>query len=754
MEGKQFRARIRVILLALLAMFSTFGGILYNLQYVHGADYLDQSTRRIVQAETVEAVRGQILDRYGRVLVDNRTSYQVRLDSNRLGTAQTRNETVLALIRLAQAAGITWNDSLPISTEAPFVYTLDAASKTARNNLAALMEEARWKDGQVTVLLGRLETQEAAASVQPVQEENPLTTALEEAAGGFLLDRVHTWYDLDGMVGDNEQVPLSAPAADLLGQMRKTFSVDEDLPPEEARALLGVLYELALRTYDIDRSGSYIFAQDVDMDFIAAVKEHGLVGVEIQAVSVRAYNTTYAAHLLGRVGPMDRDEWQGTETTTGYRDIEGYHMNDSVGKDGIELAFESELKGTAGRKLVERNTSGKIVGETWETEPKPGNNVILTLDIRLQEALERSMAQRIPTLSEQVRGGAGVVINVKDGGVMAMASYPTFDFSIYQDTAAYKAASQDPLTPFLNRATQGLYSPGSTFKMIMGVAGLQEGIVTPSQKILDTGSFQYPKGEFYPYGNYHPQCWIYRQYGGYHGAVNLSEALRDSCNIYFYTVGDKLHIDRLNQYAALFGLGKRTGIELPDKAGMVAGPETSKALKQNWEDGNLLSASIGQGNTQCTPLQLANYIATLVNGGNHYGAHLMKTIKSGDFSQVVERYDAQPLDQIGISEEHLEAVKRGMYMVAHESSVARYFRDLPVEVGAKTGSAQVAANLETNAVFVCFAPYDDPEIAIALVAERGGAGGELAAVAADVLASYFATAGTLEAVGGENTLLR
>lgn len=754
MDGKQFHSRMRVVLLLLAVLLLLFVGVLYNLQYVHGADYLDQSTRKIAETETVEAVRGQILDRYGRVLVDNRTIYQVTLNTSLMGDVQGRNETVLSLIRLCREAGVAWTDTLPISSSAPFVYTLDAATQVQRSYLVRMMESAGWTDGQVTVLVNRLANQSAAASAdpQPHESRSSLERALDEAAGGNLLDRVQTWYDLDGMVGDNEQVPLSAPADSLLEQMRKSFKVDGSVSPEDGRALVGVLYELNLRARDINRSGSYIFARDVNMDFISAVKEHGLSGVEIGAVSERSYSTAYAAHLLGRVGQMDSDEWALYK-----QDEQGrYGMNDSVGKDGLERAFETYLKGTAGKKVVERSTSGKIVNETWESEPSPGSNIISTIDIQLQTALEDSLAQRVPGLTDKVEGAAGVVIDVSNGEVLSMASYPTFDLAtIYQDTAAYNAALVDPLTPFLNRATHGLYSPGSTFKMITGAAALQEGLTTPGERIRDTGLFQYPKGQHYPYGDYHPGCWYYLQYRGTHGLEDMAHAIKDSCNIYFYTLGDRLGIPKLDEYAAMFGLGQSTGIELPEKIGMVAGPGTSERLNQDWYDGLLLSASIGQGNTLCTPLQLANYIATLVNGGNRYPAHLLKTVKSSDYSQVVLENQPEPLDTINISAQNMETVKAGMYLMAQEGSVAKYFKDLNVEVGAKTGTAQVGvANTEANAVFVCFAPYDDPEIAIALVAEHGGSGTELAAVAADVLSAYFSASDTLEAPGSENTLLR
>ena len=750
MDGKQFHSRIRVVLLLLAVLLFLFVGVLYNLQYVHGADYLEQSVRKIAETQTVEAARGQILDRYGRVLVDNRTTYQVTLNTSSMGDVQQRNETILSLIQLCREAGITWVDTLPISSQAPYVYTLESASTTQRGYLQSLMNVMGWKDGQVTVLVERLKNQAtvSASTQQEVEEKSALEQALEESVGGYLLDEVHTWYDLDGMVGDNEDVPLSASAESLLSQMRKSYEVDESVSDEDARALVGVLYELSLRSRDVNRSGSYIFAQDVDMDFIAAVKEHGLTGVEIEPVSTRTYNTTYAAHLLGSVGPIYKAEWYGTEDTPGYNTKEGYNMNDTVGKSGVELTFESYLKGTAGEKTIERNTEGKVVNEIWTTEPEPGNNVVLTLDLRLQEVLENSLAQRVPGLTDKVEGAAGVVVNMQ-GEVLAMASYPTYDLS-------NPSASQSELySPQFNRATNGLYSPGSTFKMITGVAALQEGLTTPSERILDTGTFQYPSGEHYPYGDYHPSCWYWLQYRGRHGYEDMAHAIMDSCNIYFFTMGDRLGITKLGEYASMFGLGQPTGIELPEKTGYVAGKETSENLGQTWYDGLLLSAAIGQGNTLCTPLQLANYIATLVNGGTRYSAHLLKAVKSSDYTQVLEETQPEALDTIDISQENLEAVKQGMYLLATEGSVAKYFDDLPVTVGAKTGTAQVgSATTEANAVFVCFAPYEDPEIAVALVAEHGGSGTELAAIAADIITAYFTASDTMEAVSTENTLIR
>jgi len=698
MEAKRFHRRLAGVLVVLLALLLLFVWQLYQLQIVHGAEHRAQSVRKITKTETVEAARGEILDRYGRVLVSNRTSYQVTLDTGVMGREVERNANLLALLSICREQGVAWSDAVvPISMAEPFTYT-DTLSEAGQRRWESFLERMKW-------------TQAAQAG---------------------------------------------APA--LVDKMREFFEVDPSISPAEGRALVGVLCEVRIRALDILRT-SYVFAQDVDIDFISTVKERGLVGVSIDPTTVRQYNTSYAAHLLGRVGLMDSEEWEV------YQQIDGYSMDDTVGKDGVELAFEEYLRGVAGRRSIDTNTSGKVVGESWlldqETgqplEPKPGANVTLTLDIRLQEAVERALAEGIAALeSEYTEGGAAVVTDVKTGGILAMASYPTFDLAnIYTDAALFKAASEDPLKPFWNRAAREAYSPGSTFKMVVGTAALQEGLVTPTEKIRDTGRFQYPVGEKYPYGEYHPACWYYLQYGGSHGLEDMAHALKDSCNVYFYTLGDRLGIDLIDRYAAMFGLGEKTGFELPEEAGYVAGPETSAKLGMTWYGGDLLSAAIGQGNTLVTPLQLANYIGTLVNGGDHYSAHILQSVKSSDFSQVLYEREPELLDKLNISEENLEAVKQGMYLLTTEGSVRGAFQDLNVTVGAKTGTAQVGReDTESNAVLVCFAPYEDPEIAVSIVVERGGGGTELAGIAADILSYYFDAQEDLETVEREDTLLR
>ena len=470
--------------------------------------------------------------------------------------------------------------------------------------------------------------------------------------------------------------------------------------------------------------------------------------VVIEATTTRQYHTTYAAHLLGRVAAIDPDEWTSYYKTA---DIDGdgepdYQMNDTVGKEGAERAFENYLRGSSGVRALERNTSGKVVSETWLTDPKPGNNVVLTIDLDLQGTVEDVLANSIPKLaSKEVQGAACVILDVNNGDVLASASYPTFSLAAYGQDIAKNGS--DPLRPLFNRALLGTYPPGSTFKMVTAIAGLEEGIITPYTQIKDEGRYTY-------YTKNGPLCWIYRQYGRTHGYETVSKAITDSCNYFFYDVGRQLGIDRLRDYASRFGLGQKTGLELYEEAGILAGPDYTEAMGGTWYEGNVLSVAIGQESTQVTPIQLANYIATLVNGGTRYSTHLLKEVKSSDFTNVEYSYEPKVLSTIDIQPKNLEAVKAGMLALTSDGSVSRYFQNLGVKVGAKTGSAQISAQTESNAVFVCFAPYDKPEIAMAIVVEHGGSGSELGAMAADILSYYFSAKQTQDEVPTENTLTR
>ena len=701
MEKKQFHRRGLGMLLLLAVILFGLGSSLYDAQMIHGAEYLARSQNSIAETQTVEAARGDILDRYGRVLVSNRVTYQVALNTDAM--EKNRNDILLALIRIARDAGVEWEDTLPITAQPPFRYTTDTPFQYPTTD----------EEGSPTTSLTRL---------------------------GRLAVKMK-W--IDDPTADGAQGAPLPTAEELLEKMRESFQLE--LEDADMRAVAGVLYELYYRSM-VNSWPPYVFAEGVDIDFISKVKEQGLSGVEIEAATVRTYNTEYAAHLLGRVGAIEN--WDA------YKDLDldgdgtpDYEMDDTVGKEGAELAFESYLRGTAGVREVERNTSGKVVSEKWTTAPQPGDNVVLTIDIDLQKQVEDILSQAIPQLaSEDTEGAACVVMDVNRAEVLASASYPSYHLATYSADLAENSA--DPLKPFLNRAFQGVYAPGSTFKMVTAVAGLESGIIEPDTEIMDTGVYTY-------YQDDGPQCWYWRQYRRKHGLVNVSEALEVSCNVFFFDVGRRVGIQGLQEFAAKFGLGEPTGIELYEETGVMAGPEYTQSMGQTWYEGSTLSVAIGQESSQFTPLQLANYIATLVNGGTRYSAHLLKEVKSSDFSQVLYTYEPEVLDSIDIQPENLDAVKAGMLaLTTGKGSLARYFQDLPVQVGAKTGSAQVNAETESNAVFVCFAPYDDPQIAISLVVEKGGSGSTLASIAADILRYYFSAEESREETLTENTLIR
>lgn len=690
-ESHRLKIRVGVLLGLFCCLLAAFLGVLVNVQLVHGEEYLDSAHYTIVENETVVTDRGEITDRNGSVLVSNRISYNVVLDVTLMGSS--RNQIIADLIALCMAEGVEWSDSLPISDSAPWTFT------RATPFYVQSTDEAGNVTGSTT-LLGALAKRMKWIN-DPAKER--LT------AGELMVAMCDTWNI----------------------ELKEEGAIDRD-----TRALLGVLYDLYLRVYEITYA-EHTFAGDVDIAFITKIKERSFPGVEVVASTARIYATDDAAHVLGHMGSITSGEWPA------YRDL-GYSMDATVGKDGVELAFEEYLHGSSGTRRTEADLEGNILSETWAVEPDPGDNVVLTLDSSVQAVTEDSLAQFVTALEEPA-GAAAVMLDMT-GGVLAMASYPTYDLSTYYED--YSTLSVDESKPYWNRATRGLYAPGSTYKPLVATAALSEGVITPTSTVICTGVYQY-----YAYANYTPVCWIWTNVRGNHASENVSEAITDSCNIFFYDVGRRLGISKIEEYAAKFGLGQSTGIEIGDYKGSVAGPETSAALGVQWYGGDTLPASIGQGNNQFTPLQLANYVATLANGGNHYEVHLLKEVKSSDYSQTVYEYEPVLRNTIDISPTALAAVKKGMYDLSKTNTIKPYFGGLPFEVGCKTGTAEVAGSSVANSVFVCFAPYDDPQVALCIVAEKGANGGSLAKVAADMLAQYFAVSEGQTVVDTENTLI-
>ena len=540
---------------------------------------------------------------------------------------------------------------------------------------------------------------------------------------------------------EDNKLTVTAAGRQLIAELRELYHVDESLSEKDARLVVGVRYELHSRD-------SYTFAEDVSSEVLSLITDGRYEGVSIHTASARVYNTTLAAHILGTIGPIWQEEWSSNEKTgyVGYAD-KGYSMNDLVGKDGVEKAFEEYLRGTDGRRLITTDEDGKLTGELYTREPQPGGTVALTLDIDLQADVERALAETITGMIDEdsnERGGAAAVVSVGSGEVLALASYPTYDLSTFNED--YEELVADERLPMFNRATQGIYAPGSTFKMCTAVAALESGIITPSSIIQDRGIYTY-------YRDPQPMCWVYRQGGSTHGRINVTQAITESCNYFFYEVGRLTGIRTLDSYASQFGLGQSTGIEIGDSSGVLASPEWADSHNQEWTDGQTITAAIGQSYNLFTPLQLANYIATLVGGGEHYQAHLLKNVKEYDNSRLLYVYDDEPLNTVEMSDSTTEAVTKGMHELTVSGGVAFAFRDCVVSAGAKTGSAQVGTDI-ANGVFVAYAPYEDPEIAVAIVIEKGGSGAALATTAVEIINSWFSHTQDDSAAMGENTLLK
>ena len=562
----------------------------------------------------------------------------------------------------------------------------------------------------------------------PLTAEAPYTLSTESPGKTFI-----SWLKTNKLAYTGESsVTLTASSDEVMAALRKVYNIADGYTDQQARLIAGVRYGAKI-------SGGYVFAEDVPVRVISQVVDGHYAGVSTGTSSQRVYTTTYAAHILGRVSRIFAEDWDN------YKD-KGYSMDALVGKGGVEEAFESYLHGTNGVKLVTTDKNGKVTGELYAKEPQPGNTVALTIDLDLQKVTEDSLAEKIGSMEQRdglTRGGAAAVVSVGTGEVLALASYPTYDLSQWDEM--YDTWNKDTVgRPMFNRATDGTYAPGSTFKLCSAVAALESGIVTPSTTIVDRGIYTY-------YTFPQPKCWIYNSYGGTHGAVNVSQAITVSCNYFFYEVGRLMGIKTLDSYATQFGLGQHTGIEIGDSAGVLASPEYAEKIGETWTDGQTITAAIGQSYNLFTPLQLANYVATLVSGGDHYEAHLLKSAKSFDNSSVVYAYNKAPINHVDMADSTLEAVKKGARGLA-TGSLSYVFRNCVVDVGCKTGTAETSQKL-TNGCFVAFAPYDDPQIAVCVVAEQGGGGANLAPVALDIINAYFSSASTTETIEGENTML-
>lgn len=531
-------------------------------------------------------------------------------------------------------------------------------------------------------------------------------------------------------------------ASELIVWMKDHYGLDYTTSLADARRIIGVRYELELRV--IVGIADYVFATDVPVDFVAAILERDLPFVTVETSYEREYHTEYAAQILGYTGRMNSAEIE--EYTA-----KGYPMDAVIGKTGAEQAFEEYLHGIDGSVTVNAGTNGAVLSVLDEVPAQPGSNVYLTIDIGLQAAAERALEDVVATINsqreeddEKAAGAAAVVIDVKSGDTLAAANYPTYDPAKLMDN--YSFLESDPLLPLYNRATQGEYNPGSTFKMVSAYAGLNAKYLDRYFTIKDTG--QYTK-----YPTYQPKCWVYP---GAHGELDVVGALQKSCNYFFYKVGDSIGMDAIVSSAEAFGFGEKTGIEIFERAGVLATPDYKREnLGEPWYAADTLLAVIGQSYNQFTPIQLANYVATVANGGTRYKTTLLRQVRSADYSETEFVNTSVVNGTVDNSEGYIDILQEGMEAVTAEGGTAYTpFRGYPVKVAAKTGTVQSDSAAMNNGVFVCYAPADDPEIAVAIVVEKGGSGSALATAARSILDGYFTEPVINYTLEPENTLIK
>lgn len=515
----------------------------------------------------------------------------------------------------------------------------------------------------------------------------------------------------------------------------------EDYTLKDARNIASVYYSMVKTGFNTGRN--YEFASDVSSTLVSAVKERSdyFTGVDVQVSSERDYyDGTIAPHILGIVANISESEYESKKE-------EGYTITDDIGKSGIEAVMESYLRGTNGVKTITTDADGNKT-EEYTLLPKQGNTVILTIDRDLQKVAQDALAAGIKSLQistdrSYMLTGSVVAMDTRNNEVLAMASYPNYDNSTYQDD--YDKLSKDVSKPLWNRALKSTYTPGSTIKPAVAMAALEEGIVKGDTGIVCTGRYRY-------YKDYQPGC------TNTHGYQNVVNAIYNSCNIYFYETARRLGIEKLNSYFAMFGLGEPTGIELSESEGTVDTVEHRQLKGELWTPGLTIQAGIGHGDNQFTPIQLCSYVSTIANRGARYKAHMIKSVKSSDLSETVMETQSQILSKATFSDDNWDLVHRGMLLVGTQSYAD--FTKVPYKVAAKTGTATVSKTvngrkIETyNGFLITFAPYENPEIAICVSVEGAGSGGSTAPIASAIMDHYFGVKDTQENFQKENSLLK
>lgn len=677
------KARFVVLRIVMVIMLAAICYKLFDLQIMKGEQYSEVAANRLTTNVTEKAPRGEILDRYGVPLVTNKVGYSVVMQ--RAGqNDEELNYVIKQLIDVFYSEGCDYNDTLPISYE-PYNFIFE-------------------------------------------DEDDDGNTENEKAA----------WFASNKYVEDGKINP-DMSAAEIMSVYKEAYKVSDGYTPDEIRRITGVRYEAEFRGFS--QVMPFVVADDVSVSAVAKIKEQQtrFKGISITNDYMREYQKPgLATHILGRTGKISAEEYAELSK-------QGYGMNDTLGKQGIEKWGEKFLRGQDGTSGSIKRLSGKEVSVVEDIEPVPGNSITLTVDSNLQAVAEESLARNINLIQSNggvkekdgydCNAGAAVVIDIKTGDALALASYPSYDMSRFNED--YQSLLENDAKPMWNRSVSGLYSPGSTFKPLAAIAGIESGNVTIDEIIEDLGIYKF-------YEDYQPTCWIWTEskMTQTHGPLNVSGAIENSCNYFFYEIGRRMGIDVLSEYANKFGLGKSTGIELDEESsGSMATPEYKKSIiknitSQDWYGGDTLQAAIGQSYSLFTPVQLANYAATIANGGTNYKVNLVKSIRSSVDGSLVKETIPEARERVELDSDVLQAVKNGMRRVVDEGSAASVFTDYAISVGGKTGTAQVGDG-SNNAVFIAYAPFDDPQIAVSVVLEHGVRGTNAANVAKDIFDSYF-----------------
>ncbi len=629
----------RVVFLGVLlaAFICTVGVRLFQFQIVEGSQSLDNAQKSMSNTVTVTAARGEIVDRYGRILATNEVVYNLVLDYNFIKSDQL-NDVIYKLTLILQDEKVEWNDLLPITKEEPFAF-----------------EEDRDKD---------------VAALKEALRLNVYATAQN------CIDEAVESYD------------LSAYSADV------------------RRTMIGIRYTMQYQEFS--RYNRYTFANELPTNTVALIKElsRELPGVFITEEYSRKYvSGDVASAILGSVGPIYAEE---------YADLKakGYSLDSIVGKSGVEKAFESYLHGVDGKETIIQSEDGSILEVKTVTEAQAGSTVMLTIDSVFQKKLQTLLADYIESYNKTdpdtlCGGGSIVVLDAKNNDVLAAATYPTYDINEYRSN--YSALAADKNNPLLNRPFMGQYRPGSTFKPIVAAAALTEGIISPTSQINCTRKYTF-------YQSYQPTC-LQNHHRGY---INVVDALKWSCNIFFYDCGRQLGINRINEYAGYFGLGVDTGLEIAHANGNMSGPDYSERFGSIWYDeGNTLQAAIGQMDTNVTPLQMATEASTVANQGVRYETHIISKIVSHDYSETISQTEPVEASSFPLSDNAHKAIVKGMIGAGETISAPEYaLTGLPYQVAVKTGTPQTSSTT-TNSAAIAFAPVDNPEICIAIMLENG-----------------------------------